>query len=37
MDIVSGSVEPGAITLDIKGAIGKVGYLYQPDPSSGTS
>ncbi len=27
-------VEPGAITLDIKGVIGKVGYLYQPDPSS---
>ncbi len=27
-------VEPGAITLDIKGAIGKYGYLYHPDPSS---
>jgi glycolate oxidase len=27
-------VEPGAITLDIKGVIGKYGYLYQPDPSS---
>lgn len=27
-------VEPGAVTLDIKGAIGKYGYLYQPDPSS---
>lgn len=27
-------VEPGAITLDIKNAIGKYGYLYHPDPSS---
>lgn len=27
-------VEPGAITLDIKNAIGKLGYLYQPDPAS---
>ncbi|MDI6726857.1 MAG: FAD-linked oxidase C-terminal domain-containing protein [Smithellaceae bacterium] len=27
-------VEPGAITLDIKNAIGKVGYLYHPDPAS---
>ncbi|MDZ4164077.1 MAG: FAD-linked oxidase C-terminal domain-containing protein [Smithellaceae bacterium] len=27
-------VEPGAITLDIKNAIGKLGYLYHPDPAS---
>ncbi len=27
-------VEPGAITLDIKGEIGKYGFLYHPDPSS---
>jgi len=27
-------VEPGAITLDIKNAIAKYGYLYHPDPSS---
>lgn len=27
-------VEPGAITLDIKTAVAKLGYLYQPDPAS---
>ncbi|MBW6485521.1 MAG: FAD-binding protein [Syntrophobacterales bacterium] len=27
-------VEPGAITLDIKNAVAKLGYLYQPDPAS---
>lgn len=26
--------EPGAVTLDIKNAIGKHGYLYHPDPAS---
>ncbi len=27
-------VEPGAITLDIKAAVAKHGYMYQPDPAS---
>ncbi len=27
-------VEPGAITLDIKTAVAKLGFLYQPDPAS---
>lgn len=27
-------VEPGAITLEIKNAVAKLGFLYQPDPAS---
>jgi len=28
------TVEPGAVTLDIKNAVGRLGYVYHPDPAS---